>query len=552
MKNKKKIILGIVVVLAVMVLSITGYKLLNKKSEEDPEILRSRTYQQVEEGDEAIDGTEYVTFDAYYLRDLNGDGYAEKLRGTCREVGTQDTLYMDLNVLTNGTLEDAKITINGKNFYFSTAIVKDSVIAQDYVGTNTKEIKLNNVTSGTQKLIFGMVQSGDYTREDLKAAAIGNDTNKYSIEDNTITLTGTHVSDNGERTEISKTVYLINDWHGTTMTELNSYYLNQEYNIEDALDEANATINVKFKVNPIERQKELIISNQHLELDVPELAGYKAISVSVDNSNAVVNYDSEAGKATVDLNATINENGVVTSTVSKNVTYTVTYTYPYEAYQQADKDGFTLNIPIDATYTGYNNATGEFTNPYVSNVAEQAISVLYGTPKGENAIVQIKVGEYSDGRYVVSKEKPINIYNNVESEELEDTYKVRWDIYTGTQALNVPVILREQDANYTDKFMDVNANYIDMLDYIENVGIYFENPSYLLGEDGYINVYNDETDELLHTFTKDEWNKYSESNPYRYETPVEHIRVETSNVLKTSTLYVYNIKSIDEYFYEFI
>ena len=101
MKNKKKIILGIVVVLAVMVLSVTGYKLLNKKSEEDPEILRSRTYQQVEEGDEAIDGTEYVTFDAYYLRDLNGDGYAEKLRGTCREVGTQDTLYMDLNVLTN-------------------------------------------------------------------------------------------------------------------------------------------------------------------------------------------------------------------------------------------------------------------------------------------------------------------------------------------------------------------------------------------------------------------------------------------------------------------
>ena len=284
-------------------------------------------------------------------------------------------------MLTNGTLEDAKITINGKNFYFSTAIVKDNVIAQDYIATNTKEIKLNNVKNGTQKLIFGMAQSGDYTRENLKSAAIGNDTKKYSVEDNTITLTGIHVADDGTRTEISKTVYLTNDWHGTTQAELNSYYLDQEYNIEDALDESSGTINVKFKVNPIERRKELILSNQHVELDVPELAGYKAISVSVDNSNAVVNYDSEAGKAIVDLNAEINESGVVTKSVSKDITYNVTYTYPYEAYQQADKDGFTLNIPIDATYTGYNNVTGEFTNPYVSNVAEQAISVLYGTPK---------------------------------------------------------------------------------------------------------------------------------------------------------------------------
>ena len=259
MKNKKKVYIGIVVVLAVMLLGITGYKILNRNSvEEDPEILRSRTYAQVEEGDEAIDGTDYVTFDAYYLRDLDGDGYAEKLRGTCREVGKQDTLYMDLNVLTNGTLEDAKITINGKNFYFSTAIVKDSVIAQDYVGTNTKDIKLNSLKNGTQKLIFGMVQSGDYTISGFKTAAIGNDTNKYSVTDNTITLTGTHVADDGTRTQISKTVYLTNDWHGTTRTDLYmpSWLKNQEYDIATAIDETNQKLNITFKVNTRELDKE--------------------------------------------------------------------------------------------------------------------------------------------------------------------------------------------------------------------------------------------------------------------------------------------------------
>ena len=92
MKKRKKIFIGSIIVLAIILLSVVGYRLLNRKSiEEVPEILRSRTYEQVEEGDEAIDGTEYVTFDAYYLRDLNGDGYAEKLRGTCRE--SRNTRY---------------------------------------------------------------------------------------------------------------------------------------------------------------------------------------------------------------------------------------------------------------------------------------------------------------------------------------------------------------------------------------------------------------------------------------------------------------------------
>lgn len=67
MKKRKKIFLGSIIVLAIILLSVVGYRLLNRKSiEEVPEILRSRTYEQVEEGDETIDGTDYVTFDAYY------------------------------------------------------------------------------------------------------------------------------------------------------------------------------------------------------------------------------------------------------------------------------------------------------------------------------------------------------------------------------------------------------------------------------------------------------------------------------------------------------
>ena len=543
MGNNKKKYIGIIVILAIILTSIISFKIFNKKDVElEPEILVSQSYEEVKAGDEAIDGTDYVTFDAFYLRDLDGDGYAEKLRGTCREIGTTDTLYMDLNVLTNGTLKDAKITINGKNFYFATALVKDSVISQDYIGTNTKEIVLNDVVNGTQKLIFGMIQSGDYINSSYIASAIGNDTNKYNVTDNTITLMGTHVSDEGVETEISKTVTLTNDWYGTTATTLGT--TSQKYNIANALDEENDVVNVKFVVYPKEVDKELIISNQHVEIQVPEFFGYKPTKVTVDDTKAIVNYDSENSLLTIDLNAEVDENGVVTRSVSRSLSYSVTLTYPYEAYQAADVKEFALNIPIDATYSGYNNT--RFENPYVSNVAQGIITVLYTEPEGTKASIDIRVGEYVEGRYLISKEKPLNIYNNIESENTEDLYKVRWGFSTGTELKDVPVVLREDDLNYTDKFLDVNANYIDMLEYIDNIGIYFSDPETLLGEYGYINVYNDETNELLHTFTKNDWSLYTSSNPYKYEIPIKHIRVETSNVITSSTLYVFNIKQIDD------
>ena len=51
----------------------------------------------------------------------------------------------------------------------------------------------------------------------------------------------------------------------------------------------------------------------------------------------------------------------------------------------------------------------------------------------------------------------------------------------------------------------------------------------------------------LGTFTKENWNQYNASNPYRYSIAVKHIRVETSEIVKKETaLYVYNIKEIDD------
>ena len=51
---------------------------------------------------------------------------------------------------------------------------------------------------------------------------------------------------------------------------------------------------------------------------------------------------------------------------------------------------------------------------------------------------------------------------------------------------------------------------------------------------------------MIHTFTKDDWSNYTANNPYRYEDGIKHIRVETSNVNTSSSLYVYHLKQIDD------
>ena len=551
-KHYKILMISAFVIALITATTLAVINITKSKGDVDSEILVSRNYQQVEPGDEAIEGTDFVTFDAYYLRDLDGDGYAEKIRGSCRQIGKEDTLYIDLNVLTNGTLKNGKITINGKNMYYNTAIVKDSVIAKDCVYYNTETIELNDVSSGTQKLIFGNSRSGNYSYSSEKNSALRNNINNYSVEDNSITLTGTHVADDGTETEISKTVYFTNDWYGETYTYLTSYYKNQKYGIDGIVDDENSTVNMYFKIATYEDKKELLLSKNHVEGIVPTLNGYDPIIVTCLNDEVNFNYSNEERKFIIENVAQTDDNGNITRSVSKDITYELVVTYPKAAYDAAEQDTINIVMPVVSWYEGYNLNDINYSNPYKSNVAQDVISVLYCQPVGENARVDVYVGQkvydnyIGEYRRIVSKEKPNGIYNHIIDEPVIDSFYVTWHLYTGTQANNVPVVMKETPENYGDRFLDVDATYQDALQYISNYGIYFDYPQSLLGEDGYINVYDDENDELIHTFTKNDWNYYNRNNPYMYTRPIKHIRIETSNVGKSASLYTYHLKYIDD------
>ena len=120
-------ILAIAAIIAIVLLNTKNNKLNKKNQVYNPELARAMTYGEFTD-DDAKTETEYVEFGAFYLRDLNGDGIAERVKGTCREIGKIDALYFELNVLTDGYLQDGVITINGENIKLSTAIPQDDIM----------------------------------------------------------------------------------------------------------------------------------------------------------------------------------------------------------------------------------------------------------------------------------------------------------------------------------------------------------------------------------------------------------------------------------------
>ena len=269
-------------------------------------------------------------------------------------------------------LKDAKITLNAdNNFYFQTALPKDDELKDNYVGNNTKVIEFNTLNNGTQKMITGVVRSGDYSYSSRKNNAIGNNINNYS-KVNSLTLTGTYV--NGEKeTPITKTVNFNIDWYGTTTATI--YSTNQTYNdITDRIDEENGQVKLDFTIRSVETKEELLLKNNHVEAEIPQLNGYDPISVEFTGSNADSKYNAETRILTIDRNAETDEEGNITKSISDDNTYGVKVIYPIEAYQSLGGDIVTLKIPVSTYYEGYNNTSEEFTNPYKSNIASTTIT----------------------------------------------------------------------------------------------------------------------------------------------------------------------------------
>ena len=321
--------------------------LSNKNAEQFIEV---GAYQELSDSDARINNCPYVEFNAFFTKDLDGDGRAEKYNGVSSNISEKQRLYFDLSVLTDGTLEDAKISIDGKNFALETAIIKDEQVKENYIGSDTTLIEFNNLTTGTFKRTVGFINK-----------RIGNNINNYSRTDNAVTLTGTWVSsDKTTRIQINKTCNLTVDWNGKTVTEVRTYpWITTYHYIEQTLSQDYVTLS--FDVGYVETADELLLQKQITEVDIPYYNGIAPEEVITTSSECTYEYrrnssNSEyAGRLTITREAELDAGENIINGVPRENTDTVQVKYPIAAYQNSDKDFITLTFPTTGYYYGYNN-----------------------------------------------------------------------------------------------------------------------------------------------------------------------------------------------------
>ncbi len=254
-KKEKKVIILILILAIITLCSViitSTVKTTNKLSKiTDLETLRALSYGQITDNDTYVEGCKNLEFSAFFTRDLDGDGNAEKMKGTSKYINGSDKLYIDLNVLAGGRLENGEITINGNNFNYSLNMVKDSVLKYSYISNNVRTISLKNLESGTQKLIYGDI-----------LANIGSDTNNYTRTDNTVTLKGVYVAEDGTKTNVNKTINIEVDWYGTTNTSIEKQYFS--FNYADLKDN-----DLKFDLKTNELANQLLLKETGVTLTKP-------------------------------------------------------------------------------------------------------------------------------------------------------------------------------------------------------------------------------------------------------------------------------------------
>ena len=513
MKNNsklKRVITILMSIIAIVGATIATNNIVKNNFKEGINKLNNHNYRASAEAlRSAINGTQDVTFDAYFLDNSNITSKAllGPITGPIVSNVPNKEMYMELRVTGDGHLKDGKIAINGTNASVIATLVPDNVINGVYVG-KASEIKLKNVASGTTRIIkvkvYPKVLNKDY----------------FIRDDNKITFTGTYVANDGTETPLEKivnfSVETMYDKVKAESTLINSGYIN-EYNYTDnqkpyayfyLLNRGEQINNVQSNVSGLTSINNTIKEFEY-RVQVPKFNGYNAESVNVtvnnnQNNNAETNYDKNTGELVIKYKYIGNNNT------------NIRVEYPLEAGK--DKKNEELKLEGNLKLTAYNNPNYNVLESTSTSVVKAKINYYTRTETKY-------VPEYINFRGVPTADIPIDRYDGSTTTPKSETYNVEWNPYLDKEIAG-EVELTESKNDYGDKLLNPELNIGNV---VTNKGIsFYINPT-VLNENSTIKIYNDETNELIHTFDRNEIIEY-QSKIYNYNTPIKHVKVVLNNI----------------------
>ncbi len=485
-------------------------------------------YAAVQWGEERVTGTNFVTFDAYFLKNSNkyrGEYLPYTKKGEVDYKVASKDLWVELRVLGNGSLRNAKLLFKQDNVNENFTLLESDTIANDTVGTNIGQVNLKEIRNGTTVLFRVNVNAN------LK---------KFKSDENKVKLVGEHVANDGTVTPIEKEVKF------TVESSVDNAVVNNYYNINYYRDNYRYTevtlptkddqivIEHPFMVNfGTYRSRtaddrtyfsKLTLNEGIIESNLESLNGIYPSKVEIDaygfqDTDYVIEYDSNTGKMKIRFNN-------VSKIDLNDFDLKIKIYYPKSAMNYDNEHAFRIKTKAYAIV----NNNPDFQNPIISDSVEAQSSVYYKhTPP---VIPKPRTNKFFSSIYPPKKDLPINMYEGDNPDNTLEDWSVDWGFRIDNNGGNQDVTVSSTDEN--DYLISSDSNNLDIGNFVNTKAIkfsYFDNNK--LKDNSQIELYNKETGALIHTFNKEEIVKYAK----------EEYKID-SNVLKLKFVF----KNIDLYY----
>ena len=549
MKSNKilnKIAVIILSVLALVGIGFSASKVVKNFSNTKDINAKTGDYTAVQWGEERVTGTNFVTFDAYFLKNSNkyrGAYLPYTKKGEVDYNVASKDLWVELRVLGNGSLRNAKLLFTQDNVIERFSLPESATIANDVIGVNANQVNLKEINNGTTVLFRVNVNAN------LK---------KFKSDENKVKLVGEHVANDGTVTPIEKEVKF------TLESSVDNAVVNNYYNINYYRDNYRYTevtlptkddqivIEHPFRVNfGTYRSRtyddrtyfsKLTLNEGIVESNLEPLNGIYPSKVEIDaygfqDTDYVVEYDSNTGKMKIRFNN-------VSKIGSNDFDLKIKTYYPKSAMNYDNEHVFRIKTKA---YSIVNN-NPDFQNPIISDSVEAQSSVYYKhTPP---VIPKPRTNRFFSSIYPPKKDLPINIYEGDNPENALEDWSVAWGFRVDNNDGNQDVTVSSTDGN--DILISSDSNNLDIGNFVKTKAIkfsYFDNNK--LKDNSQIELYNKETGALIHTFNKEEIVKY-EKEEYKIDSNVKKLKFVFKNIdlyydsQYDVAFYITSLKSVDD------
>ena len=530
MKSKKifnKIAVIILSVLALVGIFFSTSKIVKNFSNTKDINARTGNYTAVQYGDERVDNTNFVTFDSYFLKSgqkYRGEYLPYTKLGELDYTATSKDLWVELRVLGNGSLKNAKLLFTQDNVIERFSLPESATIANDVIGVNANQVNLKEINNGTTVLFRVNVNA------DLK---------KFKSDENKVKLVGDHVANDGTITHIEKEVKftvetsvdnaVVNNYYDTYYNRSN-YYENGYNEVTLPTKDDQIVIEHPFVVNfgtyrcrTYDNKTyfaKLTLNEGVIESDLEPLNGVYPSKVEIysygfSESDYSLEYDSNTGKMKIRFNN-------VSKIGSNDFNLKIRTYYPKSAMNYNDEHVFKIKTKA---YSIVNN-NPDFQNPIISNSVEAQSSVYY---KHTPPVVPIpRTNRFDSSIYPPKKDLPINIYEGDNPENALEDWSVTWGFRVDNNDGNQDVTVSSTDGN--DILISSDSNNLDIGNFVKTKAIrfnYFDNNK--LKDNSQVELYNKETGTLIHTFNKEEIIKYIKED-YKIDSNVKKLKFVLKNI----------------------